>query len=114
MGNYIRGDIYLLTHFVGKLYSLTHFVGRKVIRRGAEAVGLTADVYRVSAVFQEIGDKLLDLLEWQAKNPLAAWGVASGINFLVEDAEWSYILGLISDAEWLSARLDAMPAYISA
>ena len=73
----------------------------------------------ISAAFQGIGERLLDLLEWQAKNPLAAWGVASGINFLVEDAAWSYILEVISDAAWLSARIvidyDSQPSeYASA
>ena len=69
---------------------------------------------RVGAGFQGIGEKFLDVLEWQAKNPLAAWGVASGINILVEDEEWSYILGLISDAAWLSGRIDIGPASASA
>ena len=60
---------------------------------------------RIASAFQGIGNRLLDLLEWQAKNPLATWGIASGINFLVEDEEWSYILELISDAAWLSGRI---------
>ena len=60
---------------------------------------------KADASLREIGDKLLDLLKWQADNPLALWGIASGVNVLVSDADWSYILELVSDAAWLSERI---------
>ena len=66
--------------------------------------GLLANL-KTGAPFREIGEKLLDLLAWQADNPLALWGIASGVNVLVSDAEWSYLLELVSDAAWLSDRM---------
>ena len=60
---------------------------------------------KMGAPSREIGEKLLDLLAWQADNPLALWGIASGVNLLVSDADWSYILELVSDAAWLSDRI---------
>ena len=67
--------------------------------------GLLADM-KMDGSIRGIGEKLLDLLAWQADNPLALWGIASGVNILVSDADWSYILELISDAAWLSERME--------
>ena len=67
--------------------------------------GLLANL-NAGAPLREIGEKLLDLLEWQADNPLALIGIASGVNVLISDANWSYILELISDAAWLSERIE--------
>ena len=63
-----------------------------------------------NALFRGIADRLLDLLAWQINNPLAAWGIASGINMLVENREWSYLLGLVSEAAWQAGRIEIDPA----
>ena len=67
--------------------------------------GLLANL-KADHPLRKIGDELLDILAWQAENPLALWGIASGADALVKDADWSYILELISDAAWLSNRIE--------
>ena len=64
----------------------------------------------IGDLFRGIGNRLLDLLAWQANNPAAIWGIASGINLLIENREWSYMLGLISEAAWRAGSVKIDPA----
>ena len=74
-----------------------------------DALRRIAKESEVNGLFRGIADRLLNLLAWQINNPLAAWGIASGINALVENREWSYLLGLISEAAWQSGRIQIDP-----
>ena len=81
-------------------------------RQTGEVIGALRRIVansEMDASLRGIADRLLDALAWQADNPLAAWGIATGINALVENRAWSYLLGVISEAALLSGRIKIDP-----
>ena len=70
-----------------------------------DAIREIVDGSGLNVQLRGLADRFLDLLAWQAKNPLAIWGIASGINALVENREWSALLGAVSEAAWRSNQI---------